>query len=90
MDTQKTPVDERTLARVDAIAEFVRTSLVIESVEDVTDTLHAFLVLYAMNAKLVGMAKADAVSWVSYQWDSVEIEGESINLAQLPCSSTRH
>lgn len=90
MQTQDTHA--RTLSRVDAIAKFVKEQLELHTDEDVVDTIHAFLVLFAMNAKLVGMNKNDAMNWMSQQWDRVDTTEmpKQHSLATMPCSTVVH
>jgi hypothetical protein len=90
MDPHNTPVDDRTIARMNAIAAFVRKNLTLDDPMDVADTVHAFLLLYAMNAKMIGMARKDAGQWFFDQWDAIQYDGEDVTLAQMPCSQVKH
>lgn len=81
------------MARVDAIAEFVSKTLTVDQPESVADTLHAFLILFAMNAKLIGLDKKQVVWWLLNQWDGIDLSGEEPsvgNLINMPCSKMVH
>jgi len=72
------PLDEDTRERADQIAALTKGALKIETAEDVSHTVHAFLVLFALHAKLLGLNKDQATKWFSNQWDGVQLETRSL------------
>lgn len=72
--TAQAPVNADTIDRAQRITDFAKANLQIDSPEDVVATVHAFLVIFTMHAKLIGLDKEMAVAWFSNQWDGLEVE----------------